>query len=191
VSEPIFFASPEEWRAWLEQHHATETEVWIGFWKKHTGRPSLTWSQAVDQALCFGWIDTQVRRIDDERHQQRFTPRKPGSNWSKVNVAKIAALTEAGLMRPAGIAAWEARREDRTGIYSFENETPAAEVERVEAAIRADEAAWAFFSAQAPSYRRTAIHRVVTAKREATREKRLAELIADSRAGRKIKALSY
>jgi uncharacterized protein YdeI (YjbR/CyaY-like superfamily) len=191
VSEPLFFASPEEWRAWLEEHHESETEVWIGYYKKHTGKATLTWSQAVDQALCFGWIDTQVRRIDDERHQQRFTPRKPTSNWSKVNVAKIAALTEAGLMRPAGAAAWEARREDRTGIYSFETETPAADVERVEAAIREDEAAWAFFSAQAPSYRRTAIHRVVTAKREATKEKRLAELTSDSRQGRKIKALSY
>jgi uncharacterized protein YdeI (YjbR/CyaY-like superfamily) len=106
VSEPRFFSSPAEWRAWLEKNHESETEVWIGYYKKHTGKATLTWSQAVDQALCFGWIDTQVRRIDDERHQQRFTPRKRGSNWSKINVAKIAALTEADLMRPAGIAAW-------------------------------------------------------------------------------------
>jgi uncharacterized protein YdeI (YjbR/CyaY-like superfamily) len=187
----IFFASAGEWRGWLEEHHATASEVWIGYWKKHTGKATLVWSDAVDEALCFGWIDGQIRRIDDERHAQRFTPRKPGSNWSKVNVEKVARLTEEGRMRPAGLAAFEARREDRTGIYSFEVENDPAEVARVEAALRADPEAWAFLATQAPSYRRVAIHRILSAKREATREKRLAELIADSRAGRKIKALSY
>jgi uncharacterized protein YdeI (YjbR/CyaY-like superfamily) len=187
----IFFASAGEWRGWLEEHHATASEVWIGYWKKHTGKATLVWSDAVDEALCFGWIDGQIRRIDDERHAQRFTPRKPGSNWSKVNVEKVARLTEEGRMRPAGRAAFEARREDRTGIYSFEVENDPAEVARVEAALRADPEAWAFLATQAPSYRRVAIHRILSAKREATREKRLAELIADSRAGRKIKALSY
>ena len=110
MSEPIYFASAAEFGAWLAEHHATATEVWIGYWKKHTGKPSLVWSDAVDEALCFGWIDGVLRRVDDERHIQRFTPRKPTSNWSAVNVAKVAALREAGRMRPAGEAAFARRR---------------------------------------------------------------------------------
>src|ERR671915_854535 len=119
--EPIFFDSPRAFYDWLERHHETEGEVYVGYWKKHTGKPSLTWSQAVDQALCFGWIDGRLNRIDDERHMQRFTPRRAGSNWSKINIEKVAKLTEAGLMRPAGMTAFEARRDDRSGVYSFEN----------------------------------------------------------------------
>jgi uncharacterized protein YdeI (YjbR/CyaY-like superfamily) len=109
VSEPIFFESPGAFYAWLEDHHETESEVSVGYWKKGTGKPSLTWSEAVDQALCFGWIDSRANSIDEERYRQRFTPRKPGSNWSKVNIAKVAKLTEEGKMRPAGLAAFEAR----------------------------------------------------------------------------------
>lgn len=188
MSEPIFFSSPEEWRAWLEEHHATEPEVWVGYWKKHTGRPSLTWSQAVDQALCFGWIDTLLRRIDDERHQQRFVPRRPGSNWSKVNVEKIERLTAEGLMRPAGIAAWEARREDRTGIYAFEQAEEPQLAPEQEERFRAHPEAWAWFTAQAPGYQRAARHWVASAKRPETREKRLATLIEDSANGLRIKS---
>jgi uncharacterized protein YdeI (YjbR/CyaY-like superfamily) len=120
MSEPIFFASPEEFYAWLEEHHEDEAEVYVGYWKKHTGQPSLTWSEAVDQALCFGWIDGRVNRIDGERHMQRFTPRRPNSNWSNVNVAKVERLIEEGRMRAAGLAAFELRREERTGVYSYE-----------------------------------------------------------------------
>ena len=120
VSEPIYFASAAEFGEWLAEHHETATEVWVGYWKKHTGKPSLVWSDAVDEALCFGWIDGLLRRVDDERHIQRFTPRKPSSNWSAINVAKVAALRDAGRMRPAGEAAFERRRADRTGVYSFE-----------------------------------------------------------------------
>jgi uncharacterized protein YdeI (YjbR/CyaY-like superfamily) len=108
--EPIFFESPQEFYAWLEEHHETEDEVYVGLWKKGTGKPSLTWSEAVDQALCFGWIDGRANRIDEDRWMQRFTPRRPGSNWSKINVEKVAKLKEAGLMRPAGLAAFERRR---------------------------------------------------------------------------------
>lgn len=186
--EPIFFASGDEWRAWLEAHHATEPEVWMGMWKKHTGKPTVAWSDAVDHALCFGWIDAVMRRIDDERHMQRFVPRKPGSNWSNINVAKVAKLTEAGLMRPAGIAAWEARREDRTGVYAFERAEPAQLDPEQEERFRADAAAWDWFSGQPPGYRRTATHWVVSAKRPETREKRLATLIDDSRNGLRIKS---
>jgi uncharacterized protein YdeI (YjbR/CyaY-like superfamily) len=109
LSEPIFFASGQEFYAWLEEHHEGKDEVYVGMYKKHTGRPSITWSEAVDQALCFGWIDGRANRIDDDRWMQRFTPRRPGSNWSKINVAKVERLREAGLMRPAGLAAFERR----------------------------------------------------------------------------------
>jgi uncharacterized protein YdeI (YjbR/CyaY-like superfamily) len=118
--KPIYFSSPQEFYDWLEEHHESDTEVYVGYWKKHTGKPSLTWSEAVDQALCFGWIDGRVNRIDDERHMQRFTPRRPNSNWSNINVAKVERLTEEGRMRPAGLAAFELRRDEKTGVYSYE-----------------------------------------------------------------------
>jgi uncharacterized protein YdeI (YjbR/CyaY-like superfamily) len=183
----IFFESPEQFYEWLERHHETEDEVFVGYWKKHTGKPSLTWSEAVDQALCFGWIDGRLNRIDDERHMQRFTPRRPGSNWSKVNVEKVAKLTEAGLMRPAGLAAFERRDRDRVGVYSFENDARLAP--EYEARLRANRAAADYFDSRPPWYRRTAIHLVMSAKREETRERRLARLIEDSAAGRDLKEL--
>jgi len=186
VSEPIFFESPEAFYAWLEERHETETEVSVGYWKKGTGRPSLTWSEAVDQALCFGWIDSRANTIDEERYRQRFTPRKPGSNWSKVNIAKVARLTEAGKMRPAGLAAFEARPEAKSGVYSFEQEKPAQLPRAYEKRLRADAAAWEYWKARPPSYRRTATHWVVSAKREETRERRLAQLVECSAAGRHV-----
>lgn len=188
--DPIFFDSPEAFYAWLEEHHESETEVYVGIWKKHTGKPSLTWSQAVDQALCFGWIDGRLNRIDEDRHMQRFTPRKPDSNWSKVNIAKVEKLREAGLMRPAGEAAFARRRADRTGVYSFEQEEEAKLPADGEARFRANERAWEFFESQAPWYRRAAIHLVVSAKKPETRERRLEQLIDDSAAGRRIRQLS-
>ena len=188
--EPIFFDSPDAFYGWLEQHHETESEVYVGYWKKHTAKASLTWSQAVDQALCFGWIDGRLNKIDDDRHRQRFTPRKPGSNWSKVNIEKVAKLREAGLMRPAGEAAYERRRDDRTGVYSFERgEDPVLDPEQ-ERRFRSNKGAWEFFQSQAPWYQRTAIHLVVSAKRPETRERRLDQLIEDSAAGRRIKQLA-
>ena len=188
--DPIFFDSPEAFYAWLEEHHESETEVYVGIWKKHTGKPSLTWSQAVDQALCFGWIDGRLNRIDEDRHMQRFTPRKPDSNWSKVNIAKVEKLRGAGLMRPAGEAAFARRRADRTGVYSFEQEEEAKLPADGEARFRANERAWEFFESQAPWYRRAAIHLVVSAKKPETRERRLEQLIDDSAAGRRIRQLS-
>ena len=186
--QPIFFESPQEFYDWLEEHHETEAEVYLGYWKKHTGRPSLTWSEAVDQALCFGWIDGRVNRIDDESHMQRFTPRRPGSNWSKINVEKVATLKELGLMRPAGVAAFEKRTDGKTGVYSFERD--AAELPpEYEQRLRANRAASEYFDSRPPWYRRTAIHLVMSAKREETRERRLKQLIDDSAAGRDIKQL--
>jgi uncharacterized protein YdeI (YjbR/CyaY-like superfamily) len=190
VTGPIYFESPAEFGAWLERHHESETELWVGYWKKATGKPSLTWSQAVDEALCFGWIDGVLRGIDDERHIQRFTPRKPTSNWSTVNIGKVERLRAEGRMRPAGEAAFARRRADRSGVYAFEQRNqPRLEPEQ-EARFKADAAAWEWFMARPPSYRRTALWWVVSAKRPETRERRLATLIEDSAAGRPIKPLA-
>jgi uncharacterized protein YdeI (YjbR/CyaY-like superfamily) len=186
---PIFFGSPREFYDWLDRHHATEDEVYVGYWKKHTGKPSLTWSEAVDQALCFGWIDGRLNRIDDERHMQRFTPRRPKSNWSKVNIEKVAKLTEAGLMRPAGIKAFEERTPDRSGVYSFEQRHKLKLPPEYEERLRADAAAWEYWKAAPPGYRKTATFWVVSAKKEETRERRLAQLVAHSAAGRKVPPL--
>jgi uncharacterized protein YdeI (YjbR/CyaY-like superfamily) len=185
--KPIFFTSPQEFYAWLEEHHESESEVYVGFFKQHTGKRAMSWSEAVDQALCFGWIDTRSNGIDEDRYMQRFTPRKPGSNWSKINVEKVAKLKEAGLMRPAGLAAFERRSDDKTGVYSFENKTELAP--EYDAQLRANKAAAAYFESRPPWYRRTAIHLVMSAKREETRLRRLAQLIEDSAAGRDIKQL--
>jgi len=184
ATAPAFYASPEAWRAWLAAHHADEHEHWVGFHKRGTGRPSITWPESVDQALCFGWIDGVRKRVDDDRYMIRFTPRKRASRWSRVNVARVAELTEAGLMHPAGLAAFEARTEE--GTYSYEQREAAAFDPGRERRFRADEAAWAWFAAQAPWYRRTATHWVMSAKREETRDRRLARLIEDSAAGRAV-----
>jgi uncharacterized protein YdeI (YjbR/CyaY-like superfamily) len=188
-SEPIYFETEEELRAWLEANHATESELIVGMWKKHTGRASVHWPEVRDAALCFGWIDGIARRIDDERHQQRITPRKDGSIWSKVNVERFDALEAEGRMTDAGRAAFAKRREDRTGVYSHERDEEPELPAGFEARLRANAKAAAFFDAQPPGYRRTAIHLVISAKREETRERRLEQLIADSAAGLRIKQL--
>jgi uncharacterized protein YdeI (YjbR/CyaY-like superfamily) len=190
VTEGIYFGSPDEFRSWLEQHHDSAGEVWLGYWKKHTGKPSLTWSQAVDEALCFGWIDGVLRRVDDERHVQRFTPRKPASNWSAVNIAKVERLRAEGRMRPAGEAAFALRREDKSGVYSYEQRDMAAFEPEQEQRFRADAAAWEFWSACPAGYRKTATWWVVSAKKPETRARRLAKLIEDSAAGRRLAQLS-
>jgi uncharacterized protein YdeI (YjbR/CyaY-like superfamily) len=184
ATAPAFYATPEEWRAWLEANHADAREHWVGYYKRGTGRPSITWPESVDQALCFGWIDGVRKRVDEQSYTIRFTPRKPTSAWSRVNVARVAELTAAGLMRPAGIAAFEARTAE--GTYSYEQRDAAAFDPERERRFRAEETAWAWFSAQAPWYRRTATHWVMSAKREETRDRRLAQLIEDSAAGRAV-----
>jgi uncharacterized protein YdeI (YjbR/CyaY-like superfamily) len=188
--EPIFFESPSELRTWLEQHHASEKELLVGFHKKSAGRPSITWPELVDEALSFGWIDGIRRGIDAERYTIRLTPRKPTSNWSSVNIRRVAELEKEGRMTPAGRAAFERRSEERSGIYSYERRK-AAKLERAqEREFRANEAAWTFFQSQPPGYRRTATHWVVSAKREETRRKRLATLIDDSANGRRLRHLT-
>ena len=188
--EPVYFAAPDELRAWFEEHHGSAAELHVGYYKAGTGRRGLTHQQAIEQALCFGWIDGIGRRVDDERWQVRFTPRRPGSIWSDVNVATVARLTDAGLMRPAGLAAFEGRRADRTGVYSFEQRQEAALAPEQQARFEADAAAWAYFSARPPWYRRAATHWVTSAKKPETRESRLSRLIADSAAGRSVPPLA-
>jgi uncharacterized protein YdeI (YjbR/CyaY-like superfamily) len=180
-----FFASPDDLREWFDANHETADELWLGYWKKATGRPSLTWSQAVDEALCVGWIDGVRQRLDDTSHAQRFTPRRKRSIWSAVNVAKVGSLTEQGRMRPAGLRAFEARTAERTAVYSHEAAVaPLTEEELT--LFRGEPAAWADWERRPPSYRRAATHWVTSAKQAATRERRLARLIADSNAGRVV-----
>lgn len=187
-----FFSGPADFRAWLEDHHATQTELWMGLHKKHVPDRGLTWEDAVPEALCFGWIDSTAQRVDEDAVRQRWTPRKPTSNWSKVNVALVERLIAEGRMHPAGLAAFERRRPETTGIYSYEADGEIVLPPEWEARLRSDERAAAFFFERAtPSYRRSAIRWVLSAKQEATREKRLAELIADSAAGRLIKPQRY
>ncbi len=184
--KPVFFASGAELRRWLEKNHATERELLIGFWKKATGRKSVTYFEALDEALCFGWIDGVRRSLDEQRYVQRFSPRKARSVWSLVNIRKVEALKSAGRMAPPGLAAFEARDEKRTGLYSFEQgKTPTLGRKELKA-FKAKPKAWAFWSAQPPGYRRVTSHWVVSAKRKETKERRLKQLIADSAAGRRV-----
>lgn len=184
------FPDATAFRRWLEEHHATDREAWVGYYRKGVDKPSITYREAVDEGLCFGWIDGIGYRVDDESHTNRFTPRTRRSNWSAVNVRRVGELLAEGRMHPAGIAAFEARTPQRTGVYSYENR-PADLPEEYATRFRADEAAWAWWQAQAPSYRKAATWWVVSAKQEATRLRRVEQLIADSAAGRPIKMLGY
>ena len=184
--EPTFFATPADFRAWLERHHESHSELIVGFHKRGSGRPSITWPEAVDQALCFGWIDGVRRRIDDTSYSIRFTPRKARSTWSAVNIKRMKELVEEGLVAPAGLAAFERRTDDRSAIYSYEQRKAAKLEPDQERRLGADERANAFFEAQPPSYRRAAIHWVTSAKKPETRARRLGILIDSCAAGEKI-----
>jgi uncharacterized protein YdeI (YjbR/CyaY-like superfamily) len=183
-----FFETADELRAWFDEHHATAEELWLGYHRKRTGKPSVDWAQAVDEALCVGWIDSIRIGIGDDRSAQRFTPRRKRSIWSAVNVANVERLTAEGRMRPAGIAAFEARTPERTGVYSHEREVASFAPDEL-ARFEADAAAWADWSRRPPSYRRQATHWVTSAKRDETRARRFDELLRDSAAGRKVKPL--
>jgi uncharacterized protein YdeI (YjbR/CyaY-like superfamily) len=183
--EVRFFPEQRLWRQWLEEHHDKADELWVGFYKTGSGRPSITWPQSVDEALCFGWIDGIRKTIDQESYRIRFTPRRKGSSWSAVNVRRVGELIELGLVHPAGRKAFDERVAAKTGTYSYENR-PAELPEPYAGRFRAHPTAWRFFQAQPPSYRRTCVWWVVSAKQEATRERRLAKLIEDSAQGRRI-----
>lgn len=182
MASPRYFATPAKFRVWLEKHHATETELWVGFYKKGTGKPSITWPESVEEALCVGWIDGIRKSVDADSYMIRFTPRKPTSIWSNVNIAHVARLTEQGRMRPSGLAAFARRSDARSGVYTHENGTPvtrdAPQLEpEAERLFRENTVAWDFFQAQPPGYRRLATFYVAGAKRLETRMKRLATLI--------------
>ena len=171
-----FFASQIEFRDWLEANHSTAAELLVGFYKIASRKPSMTWSQSVDQALCFGWIDGVTRRINDESYSIRFTPRKTNSIWSAVNIAKIKDLETKGLMRPAGSKAFKKRSESKSGVYAYEN--PDVEFSpEFKKTFKSNEAAWIFFTAQAPSYQKTIRHWISRAKQEVTRVSRLQKTI--------------
>lgn len=183
--EPTFFAGAAEFRRWLEENSTTAAELIVGFYKTGSGRPSLTWPESVDEALCFGWIDGVRKRIDDASYLIRFSPRRPGSVWSAVNIASAQRLIAAGRMTPAGMAAFEARKENKSGIYSYEQRRAKLE-EPYNTLLQQNEAAWNFFQSQPPSYRKGASWFILSAKQEATRMKRLAKLIAYSARGERL-----
>jgi uncharacterized protein YdeI (YjbR/CyaY-like superfamily) len=180
-----FFKSPSHFREWLEANHASVQELWVGYYKKSSAKTSITWPESVDQALCFGWIDGLRKSIDELSYKIRFTPRKPTSVWSTVNVNRVEVLTNEGLMHPAGLAAFEKRKDNRSGIYSYEQRTDAIP-EPYAKKLQANKAAWDFVQAQIPSYRKAVGWWVVSAKKEETRQKRLDKLIEDSANGRTI-----
>jgi uncharacterized protein YdeI (YjbR/CyaY-like superfamily) len=187
--DAIFFESPAGFRRWLEANHEQARELWVGFHRKGTGRPSMTWPESVAEALCVGWIDGVRRRIDDERYAIRFTPRKPTSIWSAVNVALMERLIGEGRVHEAGRRAFAARSPERTAVYSYERGavTLDADAARV---LQANAAAWRWFEAAPAWYRKAAISRIMSAKRAETRQRRLAELVEHSAAGRTIPSLT-
>ncbi|HLA65421.1 MAG TPA: YdeI/OmpD-associated family protein [Candidatus Saccharimonadales bacterium] len=188
IDEVRIFPGPGEFRKWLETHHGSDSEVWVGYYKKGVAKPSITYLESVDQALCYGWIDGIGYRINDEVHAGRFTPRRRGSNWSVANIAKVAELEKAGLMQPAGRRAFEERVQDKDPQYSYENRPHDLPTEAA-TRMRANPEAWRYWQAQTASYRRAATWWMVSAKQEATRERRLMTLIDDSAAHRPIKLL--
>ena len=187
---PIFFTNRTALRKWFNSNYLTETELWLGYYKVGSGKPSVSWPESVDEALCFGWIDGVRRTKDEHSYMIRFTRRKPASIWSAINIAKVEALIKQELMMPEGLAAYTKRKEQKSKIYSYKNEHKILTA-AFEQQFKANKTARTYFTSLAPSYQKTAIHRVVGAKQEITRKRRLETLINDSEAGRKIKPLSY
>jgi uncharacterized protein YdeI (YjbR/CyaY-like superfamily) len=180
--KPIFFAKQADFRKWLQKNHKKETELWVGFYKVGSGKPSMTWSESVDEALCFGWIDGVRKSIDKGSYQIRFSQRKSTSIWSAVNIKKMEELTRAGRMQPAGLESFEKRIESKSRIYSHEKAEE--ELPRdFKRQLEANKKAWDYFQSLAPSYRKVSTHWVMSAKQETTRIKRLNQLIADCAAG--------
>jgi uncharacterized protein YdeI (YjbR/CyaY-like superfamily) len=181
-----YFRSPTDFRRWLEKNHATRQELWVGYHKKNSRQPSMTWPESVDEALCFGWIDGIRKSVDDLRYTIRFTPRRRGSIWSAVNIKRARELSDKGLMEPAGMAAFNARKENKSGIYSYEQRSANLDVP-YEKKLKQNKAAWDFFYAQPPSYRKAVGWWIVSAKQEATRVKRLERLMRESARGKRLR----
>jgi uncharacterized protein YdeI (YjbR/CyaY-like superfamily) len=187
---PEFFATPSELRRWLARHHDKTKELWVGFYNKHSGKPSITWPEAVDAALCFGCIDGIRKSIDEISYTIRLTPRKPQSTWSAINVKKVEELMKLGLMHPAGTHAFQSRAKERSGIYSYEQRQNAELDPAYENKLRTSKKAYDYFRAQPPWYQRTSVFWIMSARKEETRLKRLTTLIQRSREGRSIKPLA-
>jgi uncharacterized protein YdeI (YjbR/CyaY-like superfamily) len=183
---PTFFKTPAAFRRWLADNQHKSKELWVGLYKKGSGKPSITWPESVDEALCFGWIDGIRKKLDDESYVIRFTPRKPWSIWSAVNIRNVERLIKKKRMRPAGLEAYALRKEFRSGIYSYE-QRPAELVEPYASQFKTNKAAWKFFQAQPPGYRKMMTWYIVSAKTEETRQKRLARLIEDSAGGQRLR----
>jgi uncharacterized protein YdeI (YjbR/CyaY-like superfamily) len=186
IGKPKFFESAAAFRAWLEANHDKRTEVFVGLYKRASGKRNMSWSESVDEALCFGWIDGIGRSLGEDAFMIRFTPRRPGSIWSAINVAKIAKLEQEGRLHASGRAAFALRKAERTGVYSFERAEPAELSPKLEKTLKANRAAARFFENQPPGYRRVVLHWIVSAKKEETQERRLAQLIEASAAGRRL-----
>lgn len=182
---PIFFRDSAEFRKWLEENHQIETELLVGYYKIGTKKPSMNWSESVDEALCFGWIDGIRKSIDEESYCNRFTPRNPKSNWSAINIKKVEELIRQGKMMPDGLAAYEKRTEVRSEVYSYENK-PEQFTPELETCFRENTAAWEFFSRQSPSYKKTVMFYVMGAKQETTRFSRLDKLIRACQEGKRL-----
>jgi uncharacterized protein YdeI (YjbR/CyaY-like superfamily) len=188
-SNPTFFPTPDEFRAWLEKHHAMFDELWVGFYKRDSGKPSITPPESVDCALCFGWIDGVRKSLGESSYMIRFTPRKSTSTWSAINIRRVEAMTRDGLMHAAGLAAFAKRSDKKSAIYAYEQRHTAQLDAKFEKQFRANKRAWNFFQSMPPWYRRTATYWVISAKREETKQKRLATLIDDCAHQRSLKHL--
>jgi uncharacterized protein YdeI (YjbR/CyaY-like superfamily) len=188
--KPIFFPTPAKWRRWLERHHDTKDELWVGLYKKGSGKASITWPQSVDAALCFGWIDGIRKSLDETSYMIRFTPRRLTSIWSAVNIKRFKELEEQGLVGPIGRRAFERRETSKSRVYSYEQRQHAKLPPEYLKQLKQNPTAWKFYQGQAPWYRRTAAYWVISAKQEKTRQRRLATLIDDSSHGRTIKPLT-
>ena len=180
------FDTAADFRAWLEANHDTADHIWVGYYRKGVSKTAMTYPEAVEEALCMGWIDGQAGSVSDEVWSNRFTPRRKGSNWSVVNIGRVAALRAAARMHPAGIRAFEERDQPRDATYSYERPPENLPAEYL-ARFEADATAWDYWQAETPSYRRTASHWVLSAKRPETRERRFTTLVTDSAAGRRVK----
>ncbi len=189
-THPLFFRTPEQFRTWLEKHHRRRDALWVGFYKRRAGRPSITWPESVDEALSVGWIDGLRKSLGDASYVIRFTPRTPSSTWSAMNIRRAKELIRLGHMRPAGLRAFQARADEKSAIYSYEQRKTARLEEADERRFRANQTAWAFFEGQPPWYRRTVAHWVISAKRPETKARRLATLIKDSARGRRVAPLT-
>ena len=185
--KPIFFKSSNEFRKWLEKNHKIKTELYVGYYKKETGKLTMTWSQSVDEALCFGWIDGIRRSIDKESYCNRFTPRRATSRWSTVNIKKVEELIKLGHMQPAGLQIYNKRKEEKSGISSYESEAKQLNKD-LEDRFKANKPAWEYFSRQAPSYKRTIIHWILSAKQEKTKLARLEKTITESEKQKRVYA---